>query len=152
MRRLDPPGIREAACTTRSAIGCLAIAGARAVRSSGLNLYGRTSINLAVVTIVWWASVLALVLAVTKRTRPQLWTYFATVWVTGFGTGGSHDTLPVNLIRRARSRPSSAGRAHLHRPRHRSSTRTARRWVLIVTVSTCALLLDSHQHDGDRPC
>ena len=51
------------------------------------------------------------VLAVTKRTWPQLWDLlFATVWVTGFGTGVPHDTLPVNLISAERDlSASSAG-------------------------------------------
>ena len=39
-----------------------------------------------------------LVRAMTRRTWPQIWKYFATVYVTGFGTGGWYDTLPVNLI------------------------------------------------------
>jgi Na+/H+-dicarboxylate symporter len=34
----------------------------------------------------------------TKRTWKQILAYYATVWPTGFGTGGSYDTLAVNVI------------------------------------------------------
>ncbi len=122
-------------------IGCLAIAVPARFGLQGLNLYGRTSINLAVVTIVWSGIMLALVLAVTKRTWPQLWTYFATVWVTGFGTGGSYDTLPVNLISAERDlglRPQVARTSIVLGTVLNKNCATM--GVLIVTVSTCALL------------
>jgi Na+/H+-dicarboxylate symporter len=34
----------------------------------------------------------------TKRSWKQILSYYGTVWPTGFGTGGSYDTLAVNLI------------------------------------------------------
>ena len=35
---------------------------------------------------------------VTRRTWKQIAAYYGTVWPTGFGTGGSYDTLAVNII------------------------------------------------------
>jgi Na+/H+-dicarboxylate symporter len=122
-------------------IGCLAIAVPARFGVQGLNVYGRTSLNLAVVTIVWSAVMLLVTLAITKRTWSQLWTYFATVWVTGFGTGGSYDTLPVNLISAERDlglRPQVARASIVLGTVLNKNCATM--GVLIVTVSTCALL------------
>ena len=40
-----------------------------------------------------------LVRLITTRTWAQIWKYFATVYMAGFGTGGPYETLPVNLVR-----------------------------------------------------
>jgi hypothetical protein len=69
-------------------IGCLAIFIPARFGVRGLEVYGRTSLNLAIVALVWSAAMLLLVRATTRRTWPQIWKYFATVYVTGFGTGG----------------------------------------------------------------
>ena len=122
-------------------IGCLAIFIPSRFGLRGLEVYGRTSLNLAIVAIVWSAAMLVLVRATTRRTWPQIWKYFATVYVTGFGTGGSYDTLPVNLI--------SAERDLGLRPRVARASivlgtvlnkNVATMGVMLVTVSTCRLL------------
>ena len=122
-------------------IGCLAIFIPSRFGLRGLEVYGRTSLNLAIVAIVWSAAMLLLVRATTRRTWPQIWKYFATVYVTGFGTGGSYDTLPVNLV--------SAERDLGLRPRVARASivlgtvlnkNVATMGVMLVTVSTCGLL------------
>ena len=122
-------------------IGCLAIFIPARFGVRGLEVYGRTSLNLAIVAIVWSAAMLLLIRATTRRTWPQIWKYFATVYVTGFGTGGSYDTLPVNLI--------SAERDLGLRPRVARASivlgtvlnkNVATMGVMLVTVSTCGLL------------
>lgn len=122
-------------------IGCLAILIPSRFGLNGLAVYGRTSLNLAVVALVWSAAMLLLVRALTKRTWPQIWRYFATVYVTGFGTGGSYDTLPVNLVSAERDlglRPEVARASIvLGTVLNKNVTTMA---VLLVTVSTCALL------------
>jgi Na+/H+-dicarboxylate symporter len=50
------------------------------------------------VITVWCAAMLLLCKAGTKRTWRQILLYYGTVWPTGFGTGGSYDTLAVNLV------------------------------------------------------
>ena len=122
-------------------IGCLAIFIPSRFGLRGLEVYGRTSLNLAIVALVWSAAMLVLVRATTRRTWPQIWKYFATVYVTGFGTGGSYDTLPVNLI--------SAERDLGLRPRVARASivlgtvlnkNVATMGVMLVTVATCGLL------------
>jgi Na+/H+-dicarboxylate symporter len=122
-------------------IGCLAIFIPARFGVRGLEVYGRTSLNLAVVAIVWSAAMLLLVRATTKRTWPQIWKYFATVYVTGFGTGGSYDTLPVNLISAERDlglRPQVARASIVLGTVLNKNVATM--GVMLVTVSTCALL------------
>jgi hypothetical protein len=77
----------------------------------------------------------------TKRTWPQIWKYFATVYVTGFGTGGSYDTLPVNLISAERDlglRPQVARASIVLGTVLNKNVATM--GVMLVTVSTCGLL------------
>jgi Na+/H+-dicarboxylate symporter len=122
-------------------IGCLAIFIPSRFGLYGLAVYGRTSLNLAIVALVWSAAMLLLVRAVTRRTWPQIWKYFATVYVTGFGTGGSYDTLPVNLISAERDlglRPQVARASIVLGTVLNKNVATMA--VLLVTVSTCALL------------
>ena len=84
---------------------------------------------------------LLLVRATTRRTWRQIWKYFATVYVTGFGTGGSYDTLPVNLVSAERDlglRPQVARASIVLGTVLNKNVATMA--VLLVTVSTCALL------------
>ena len=122
-------------------IGCLAIFIPSRFGLEGLEIYGRTSLNLAIVALVWSAGMLLLVRATTRRTWPQIWKYFATVYVTGFGTGGSYDTLPVNLISAERDlglRPQVARASIVLGTVLNKNVATMA--VLLATVSTCALL------------
>jgi Na+/H+-dicarboxylate symporter len=122
-------------------IGCLAIFIPARFGVRGLEVYGRTSLNLAIVAIVWSAAMLVLVRVTTKRTWPQIWKYFATVYVTGFGTGGSYDTLPVNLISAERDlglRPQVARASIVLGTVLNKNVATM--GVMLVTVSTCGLL------------
>ena len=122
-------------------IGCLAIFIPARFGVRGLEVYGRTSLNLAIVAIVWSAAMLLLVRATTKRTWSQIWRYFATVYVTGFGTGGSYDTLPVNLISAERDlglRPQVARASIVLGTVLNKNVATM--GVMLVTVSTCGLL------------
>ena len=122
-------------------IGCLAIFIPARFGVRGLEVYGRTSLNLAIVAIVWSAAMLLLVRATTRRTWPQIWKYFATVYVTGFGTGGSYDTLPVNLISAERDlglRPQVARTSIVLGTVLNKNVATM--GVMLVTVSTCGLL------------
>jgi len=122
-------------------IGCLAINVSARFGLYGLGVYGRTSLNLAIVGAVWSAMMLVLTRAVTKRTWSQLWTYFATVWATGFGTGGSYDTLPVNLLSAERDlglRPQVARASIVLGTVLNKNVATMA--VLLVTVATCGLL------------
>jgi len=51
------------------------------------------------IVIVFWCAVMVLFCrAITRRTWRQILSYYGTVWPTGFGTGGSYDTLAVNLV------------------------------------------------------
>ncbi|HUK34941.1 MAG TPA: cation:dicarboxylase symporter family transporter, partial [Vicinamibacterales bacterium] len=122
-------------------IGCLAISVPSRFGLSGLGVYGRTSLDLAIVALVWSAIMLVLTRAVTKRSWSQLWTYFTTVYATGFGTGGSYDTLPVNLLSAERDlglRPQVARTSIVLGTVLNKNVATMA--VLLVTVSTCSLL------------
>jgi Na+/H+-dicarboxylate symporter len=122
-------------------IGCLAILIPARFGLYGLAVYGRTSLNLALVALVWSAAMLLLVRVTTKRTWSQIWRYFATVYVVGFGTGGSYDTLPVNLVSAERDlglRPQIARASIVLGTVLNKNIATMA--VLLVTVSTCALL------------
>jgi len=122
-------------------IGCLAIFIPARFGVRGLEVYGRTSLNLAIVALIWSAAMLLLVRATTRRTWPQIWKYFATVYVTGFGTGGSYDTLPVNLVSAERDlglRPQVARASIVLGTVLNKNVATM--GVMLVTVSTCGLL------------
>ena len=122
-------------------VGCLAILIPSRFGLEGLAIYGRTSLNLAIVALVWSASMLVLVRAITKRTWSQLWRYFTTVYVVGFGTGSSYDTLPINLLSAERDlglRPQVARVSIVLGTVLNKNVATMA--VLLVTVSTCSLL------------
>jgi Na+/H+-dicarboxylate symporter len=122
-------------------IGCLAILIPARFGPEGLQLYGRTSLNLAIVAWVWSVAMIVLVAAITRRSWIQIWRYFATVYMTGFGTGGSYDTLPVNLLSAERDlglRPDVARVSIVLGTVLNKNVATMA--VLLVTVSTCSLL------------
>ena len=122
-------------------VGCLAILIPSRFGLEGLAIYGRTSLNLAIVALVWSAAMLVLVRAITKRTWSQLWRYFTTVYMVGFGTGSSYDTLPINLLSAERDlglRPEVARVSIVLGTVLNKNVATMA--VLLVTVSTCSLL------------
>ena len=79
-------------------IGCLAIGIPLKFGAKGMNAYGETILWTALVTISFSVLMVALTLWTTKRTPKQVFSYFAAVWPTGFGTGGSYETLAVNIV------------------------------------------------------
>ena len=122
-------------------IGCLAIFIPARFGAQGLALYGRTTLNLAVVSVVWSAAMVVAMRLVTRRSWAQIWKYFSTVYAAGFGTGGSYETLPVNLVSAERDlglRPEVARISIVLGTVLNKNVATMA--VLLVTVSTCALL------------
>lgn len=122
-------------------IGCLAIFIPARFNTHGLAVYGRNTLNLAVVSVVWSAAMILFTGLVTRRTWAQIWKYFATVWAAGFGTGGSYETLPVNLLSAERDlglRPEVARVSIVLGTVLNKNNATMA--VLLTTVSTCALL------------
>lgn len=122
-------------------IGCLAIFVPARFGLQGLAVYGRTTANLAVVAVVWAAAMIVLVRLTTTRSWRQIWKYFTTVYTAGFGTGGSYETLPVNLVSAERDlglRPDVARVSIVLGTVLNKNVSTMA--VLLVTVSTCALL------------
>jgi Na+/H+-dicarboxylate symporter len=79
-------------------IGCLAIGIPLKFGAKGMNAYGQTILWTALVTVTFSVLMIALTLWATKRTAKQVFSYFAAVWPTGFGTGGSYETLAVNIV------------------------------------------------------
>jgi len=79
-------------------IGCLAIGIPLKFGHRGLALYGQCVLWDMIVIVVWCVAMVLLCKAVTRRSWKQILSYYGTVWPTGFGTGGSYDTLAVNLI------------------------------------------------------
>jgi Na+/H+-dicarboxylate symporter len=122
-------------------IGCLAIFIPARFGSHGLLIYGQTTLNLAIVSAAWSVGMIVLVRSITSRSWAQIWKYFATVYVVGFGTGGSYETLPVNLVSAERDlglRPEVARISIVLGTVLNKNVATMA--VLLVTVSTCALL------------
>ena len=79
-------------------IGCLAVGIPMKFGRAGITAYGRTTLWVAVVTMTWSILLAALVKSASKRTWKQIGSYYASVWPTGFGTGGSYETLAMNLV------------------------------------------------------
>ena len=79
-------------------IGCLAIGIPLKFGAKGMNAYGETILWTALVTVAFSVVMISLTLWATKRTAKQVFSYFAAVWPTGFGTGGSYETLAVNIV------------------------------------------------------
>jgi Na+/H+-dicarboxylate symporter len=79
-------------------IGCLAIGIPLKFGSRGLALYGQCVLWDMIVIVAWCLAMMLFCKVVTRRSWRQILSYYGTVWPTGFGTGGSYDTLAVNLI------------------------------------------------------
>jgi Na+/H+-dicarboxylate symporter len=79
-------------------IGCLAIGIPMRFGAKGIALYGQGVLWVAIITCVWVALMILTCRIFTKRSWKQIFSYYGAVWPTGFGTGGSYDTLAVNII------------------------------------------------------
>lgn len=79
-------------------IGCLAIGIPMKFGTKGMQMYGETVLWIAIVTVCWSIIMILMAKLVTKRTWKEIFSYYGSVWPTGFGTGGSYDTLAVNII------------------------------------------------------
>jgi Na+/H+-dicarboxylate symporter len=79
-------------------IGCLAIGIPMKFGVKGIALYGKGVLWVMIVTCVWVALMMMTCKIFTKRTWKQILSYYGAVWPTGFGTGGSYDTLAINII------------------------------------------------------
>jgi Na+/H+-dicarboxylate symporter len=79
-------------------IGCLAIGIPMKFGSKGIAVYGQTVLWVALVTISWSALLAIFAFLFTRRDLKQIFLYYASVWPTGFGTGGSYNTLAVNIV------------------------------------------------------
>jgi len=79
-------------------IGCLAIGIPMKFGVKGMTAYGRTTLWVGIVTVSWSIVLATVVKLTSKRTWRQIASYYATVWPTGFGTGGSYETLAMNVV------------------------------------------------------
>jgi Na+/H+-dicarboxylate symporter len=79
-------------------LGCLAIGIPLKFGHRGLAVYGQCVLWDVIVIGAWCLGMIVLGKVATKRSWKQILSYYGTVWPTGFGTGGSYDTLAVNLI------------------------------------------------------
>lgn len=79
-------------------IGCLAIGIPMKFGIKGMALYGQAVLWVMIVTCVWVCLMMLACKLFTKRNFKQIISYYGTVWPTGFGTGGSYDTLAINII------------------------------------------------------
>lgn len=79
-------------------IGCLAIGIPIKFGVGGIAAYGRTTLWVAIVTISWSILLTIFVKSTSKRSWSQIGSYYASVWPTGFGTGGSYETLAMNVV------------------------------------------------------
>lgn len=79
-------------------IGCLAIGIPMKFGTRGVALYGKGVLWDAIVICIWCGLVILFCKLFTRRTWKQIISYYGAVWPTGFGTGGSYDTLAVNII------------------------------------------------------
>jgi Na+/H+-dicarboxylate symporter len=79
-------------------IGCLAIGIPMKFGLKGMTAYGRTTLWVGIVTVSWSIVLATFVKWTSKRSWKQIVSYYAAVWPTGFGTGGSYETLAMNLV------------------------------------------------------
>lgn len=79
-------------------IGCLAMGIPLKFGTKGMMLYGQAVLWVMIVTCTWVALMILFCRYCTKRSWKQIFSYYGTVWPTGFGTGGSYDTLAINII------------------------------------------------------
>jgi Na+/H+-dicarboxylate symporter len=79
-------------------IGCLAIGIPMKFGLEGMTTYGQTTLWVALVTVSWSIILATVVKLTSKRSWKQIASYYASVWPTGFGTGGSYETLAMNVV------------------------------------------------------
>lgn len=79
-------------------VGCLAIGIPMKFGRTGLSLYGNCVLWEMLVILPWCVLMILFCKVATRRSWMQIFSYYGTVWPTGFGTGGSYDTLAVNLV------------------------------------------------------
>jgi Na+/H+-dicarboxylate symporter len=79
-------------------IFCLAIGIPLKFGSKGMLMVGQTVLWVALVTMVWSGIMIFVTRLATRRTFRQILSYYGSVWPIGFGTGGSYDTLAMNMI------------------------------------------------------
>jgi Na+/H+-dicarboxylate symporter len=79
-------------------IGCLAIGIPLKFGLKGMTAYGHTTLWVGLVTVSWSVILAIIVKLTTKRSWKQIVSYYASVWPTGFGTGGSYETLAMNVV------------------------------------------------------
>jgi Na+/H+-dicarboxylate symporter len=79
-------------------IGCLAIGIPLKFGLKGMTAYGHTTLWVGLVTVSWSVILAVIVKLTTKRSWNQIVSYYASVWPTGFGTGGSYETLAMNVV------------------------------------------------------
>ena len=79
-------------------IGALAIGIPLKFGLKGMTAYGQTTLWVGLATVSWSVILAAIVKLTTKRSLTQIASYYASVWPTGFGTGGSYETLALNVV------------------------------------------------------
>jgi Na+/H+-dicarboxylate symporter len=79
-------------------IGCLAIGIPLKFGLKGMTTYGQTTLWVGVVTVSWSVILAGIVKLTTRRSLKQIASYYGSVWPTGFGTGGSYETLAMNVV------------------------------------------------------
>jgi Na+/H+-dicarboxylate symporter len=79
-------------------IGCLAIGIPLKFGLKGMTAYGHTTLWVGLVTVSWSVILAGFVKLTSKRSWKQIASYYASVWPTGFGTGGSYETLAMNVV------------------------------------------------------
>lgn len=79
-------------------IGCLAIGIPIKFGIKGMALYGQAVLWVMIATCSWVLLMIFCCRFFTNRSWKQIFSYYGAVWPTGFGTGGSYDTLAVNII------------------------------------------------------
>ncbi len=79
-------------------IGCLAIGIPLKFGLKGMTAYGHTTLWVGLVTVSWSVILAGIVKLTTKRSLKQIASYYVSVWPTGFGTGGSYETLAMNVV------------------------------------------------------
>lgn len=79
-------------------IGCLAIGIPMKFGIKGMALYGQAVLWVMIATCSWVLLMIFCCRFFTNRSWKQIFSYYGAVWPTGFGTGGSYDTLAVNII------------------------------------------------------
>jgi Na+/H+-dicarboxylate symporter len=122
-------------------IGCLAINIPLKFGNNGLAYYGKTVLWVLFLASSWTLVMVILTKLISKRSWKQILSYYFTVFSTGFGTGGSYDTLAVNIISAEKDlnlKPEFAETSIIFGTVLNKSTSTMA--ILIVTVTTCAMM------------